>query len=148
MPLKMVNGEVVETDLPQVKVRFYEHTKRVGPKEFKSVDMISVRSPGVKDYISRPVTDDDKANYPREWEDYQRGIEAVDDGCTPLRNLKRFKDAFGLELDQMGIHTVEELALRPEPPEVYLEELWREAKVRVRVEAEMRGETHESQLTG
>lgn len=148
MGLKVVDGKYIETDAPRLRAKFYEHAKRVGPKEFKPVDMIELHTPGVKDFMSRPVTEDDKANYAKEWTRYQAGIQELDDGATPLTVLKRFKEAFRLDLEQRGIHTVEELSALPEAPEEYLEGMWKESRVYVRVQDEMRDEQNESQLTG
>lgn len=130
MSLELIDGKIVDTSLPRPRARFYEHAKKVGKGQYVPVDYIEIRPIGSKDHMSRPATEEDKKLYPNEWQDYKSGLAGEEEGLTPLSSLSRYKAAFGLELANMGVHTVEELAARPEVDE-YLIPLWKEAKARV-----------------
>lgn len=71
------------------RVKFYEHAVRDQKREreqqqrieagaeeiarpfFKVADYVEIRFPDVKDYISRPVKDEDRRTYPQQWAAYQ-----------------------------------------------------------------------------
>jgi hypothetical protein len=128
MGLRLINGEIVDDERPSVTVRFYEHAKKVGIGKYVPVDYIEVRAIGQRDFMSRPATDRDKQDYPEEWAAYQSGLAQQDAKTTPLNALPAFKSHFGLELNSMGIHTVEELSFCDECPIAGCELLWKQAK--------------------
>jgi hypothetical protein len=127
MELQEINGKVVEVGTPPTAT-FYEHPKKVGIGKYKSVDYVSVRAPGFKDYMSRPATEQDKVDFPDAWANYQGGMEQVT-GSTPLTMLPAYKTAFMLELKVRGITCIEQLADAPAPHEDYLTPIWNQAKL-------------------
>lgn len=131
MQFELVNGEIKDVEMLPTNVSFYEHAKKVGVGKFVPIDYIKIKTVGQRDFMSRPATDDDKAAYPNEWAAYQAGLSEEDEGITPLNSLAKHKQAFALELANLGIHTVEELAAMPEAPFDYLEPMYREAKARL-----------------
>lgn len=133
MSLKIVNGKIVEETGARSFVEFYEHAKKVGVGKFDTVIYITIKPVGCKDFMSRPATDADKAEYPVEWQNFQQGISTTE-GVTGLGQLPAFKTAFGLELEAKGISSVEELAARSEPEEDYLKKLWQQARVYIQLQ--------------
>lgn len=135
MQLRVVNGEVVEVGQPQLHARFYEHAKRVAKDRWEPTTYIELKAPGDRSSFSRAATEDDKTIYPQAWEAYQAGIEVQESTGTTLDLLPAKKTAFVLELKAMDINTIEELAALEEPPEEYMEAMWKQAKLFVQLEA-------------
>lgn len=149
MPYELTHdGKVVGADTLPVKAEFYEHMKQVGLHEYEPTDYITVRRVGVKDYISRKATDEDKARFPREWAAYKAG-QSSGSGETPLTELPACKSAFVLELQQIGVNTIEELAAKSEVPYDYLVPMWKQAKRYIQLtEAGDAGEQQEESRAG
>lgn len=126
MALELVNNQVVETGGARPFVEFYEHAKKVGVGKFEPVIYIKIKNPGYKDFMSRPATDEDKAEYSAEWAAFQKGVELTE-GRTPLSQLPAYKTAWELELRVMGIDCVEVLAGREEPEQDYLKPMHKQA---------------------
>lgn len=138
MGLRLIDGEVVEVGA-KPHVTFFEHMEKKGIGKYKPVDYIAEKYVGQRDFMSRPVTDEDRERYPKEWAEYEAGTQK-DLVCTPLSALPSFKSAFGLELEALGITTVQELAVKTECPIEGLEVLWKHAKGFVRALEEEDGE--------
>lgn len=97
---------------PEPKVRIYPHAVRdedasaaEGIPVYREMPYIEVRIPDDRDYLSRPVTDDDRRNYPAAWAAYEsRGADPLH-----LRSLRMGPARF-MELAERNVHTVEQLA--------------------------------------
>jgi len=125
MSLMLVNGSVVETNQPKLRVEFFEDAKKIGIGKFESATFIKVRAPGVRDYVSRLATENDIQEYPAEYALFVEG-DTLEEG-TPLSQLPGYKKAFALELAAMGIESCEDLAERSEAPEDYLAQMYAQA---------------------
>lgn len=130
MKFELVGGEIKDVEVMPSNASFYEHAKKVGPSKYIPVDYIKIKTVGQRDFMSRPATDEDKAAYPQEWAAYQSGLSVENEGTTPLNSLANHRQAFALDLANMGIHTIEELAIKQEVPD-YLIPMWKEAKARI-----------------
>lgn len=127
MGLRMVGGEVVDDDVIRLRITFSEEAEQIGVGRYRSVDYITKKAPGCRDFMSKPATDEDKKAYPKEWADYQGGMQG-DDKNTSLTMLPAFKTAFALELKIQGVESIEELAARPEPDGAHLIPIWKQAR--------------------
>lgn len=130
MGYKLVGDKVIdEEETSRLVVSFYEHSKKCGIGRWKPADYIKIRAAGVKDFMSRPVTEEDKQNYPTQWQDYQDGKGNSEEGETPLTMLPAHKTAFALELKLQGITSIEVFGSRPKPkPEAHhLVPMWKQA---------------------
>lgn len=74
----------------QVFARFYRGQKtdffqsqQTGAPVAKAVDFVEIRQVGERDSTILEVTENEKRRFPHAWEQYQRGMEQVQDG-TPL----------------------------------------------------------------
>ncbi len=124
----MLDGKIVDDEATPAVVTFYEHARRVGFNEWINVDYIKIKAPGVRDFMSRAATDEDKAEYSEEYEAYQRGQFREEEGNTPLTLLPSHKTAFAMELKAMGIESIEVLGARDMPEKEYLVPMWKQAK--------------------
>jgi hypothetical protein len=97
-------------------VRFHKHpvlqgfeSRKAQREIYKDEDFIEIQVPGQKNQIShRAVQDKDKREYPTEWNAYEAGS---DEGLTgsPVGHLPGVSPSKVLELQSLGIHTVEQL---------------------------------------
>lgn len=120
-------------------VRFYDHAKidRVatlekGRKVYKDVIYIS-KKPSQKaglercDEFSRPMREEDKDEWPQEWNRYLNSKIEGTKG-TALDLLPACNPSLKLELAAMGITTVEALAKEEQAPDAdNADKLWRQA---------------------
>jgi hypothetical protein len=83
-------------------------TEASGRPRYKNEPFIAVREKGTKDYISRPVKDDDRRRFPRAWKAWEAriGIKTT----LPLELLPGMRPAQLRELQELGITSVEALA--------------------------------------
>lgn len=141
MGLREVNGQIVDSGDPKVRVHFYEQACLVGPGEYEARDYICIRPVSTRDHMSRLATEEDRENYPEEWAAYQAGANEDDPLNTPLTALPGFRTHVGLALGSLGITTVSQLAACEESPVKDGETLLRQAKFYVRmIEEEDHGE--------
>ncbi len=85
-------------------------TKQEGRPIFEEQDYIRIVIPANKlESPVRPVRDEDKEKWPREWARYQRGEQEAVEG-TPLDALTQLSGSRKQELKALNIHTVEHLA--------------------------------------
>jgi len=77
----------------------------------KAMTYVRIQHPGEKDYIDRPVMDDDvaKMRWPRQWEAFERKQEHVPNG-TPVECLFPGQPEVAANLHSIAIHTVQQLA--------------------------------------
>lgn len=114
MGLRVVNGVIVEGEVSKPHVKFITHPRKVGIGKFEDTPYIQKRGRGCRDGITRKATEEDKAEFPEEWAAYQSG-ESLDGG-TLLNALPAWTKAIELELDAIGIDSVEALAKCDELP--------------------------------
>lgn len=86
-----------------------QKSQQLGRRWSKSEVYIRIQVPGERDYVDRPVRDEDKIRFPRHWSLYQRGHEQIPDG-SPVDLLFPQSPEIPANLHGMGIHTVEQLA--------------------------------------
>lgn len=76
----------------------------------EGVDFVKIQHPGeTLNIVDRPVKDDDKQRWPRQWHSYQQGVRQVPDG-VPINLLFPAKPEIETMLRGYNIHTVEQLA--------------------------------------
>jgi hypothetical protein len=77
----------------------------------KPVIYVRIQEPGEKDYVDRPVLEDDiaKALWPRQWAAFEKKQEQVPNG-TPVDCLFPESPEIAANLHSVAIHTVEQLA--------------------------------------
>jgi hypothetical protein len=78
---------------------------------FEDVDYYTIMIPG-GDAHSGPVTDEERAKYPREWDAYKRGQQLTDG--FPLREWGRMPREMKLRLELLNIFTVEQFISMPD----------------------------------
>ena len=80
-----------------------------GVPVFRDVFMVRIKIPGSRDEVDRPVDDKDKDRWPRQWEQFQKGVKQELDGI-PLSEFATATAAERATLAQMGVQTVEQVA--------------------------------------
>ena len=88
-----------------------EESKRRGRPWSKSTTYVRIQEPGEKDYVDRPVAEDDiaKSYWPRQWEQFLRKQEQVPQG-TPVECLFPESPEIAANLHSIAIHTIQQLA--------------------------------------
>ena len=88
-----------------------EESRRRGRPWSKSTTYVRIQEPGEKDYVDRPVAEDDiaKSYWPRQWEQFQRKQEQVPQG-TPVECLFPESPEIAANLHSIAIHTIQQLA--------------------------------------
>src|SRR5690349_567106 len=85
-------------------------SREMGVPFHESRDFVKIQHPGeTLNVVDRPVLDSDKARWPRQWENYQRGVNQVPDGI-PLSLLFPAAPHIVTMMRGYNIHTVEQLA--------------------------------------
>lgn len=97
-------------------VRFFTKPERnafkssqAGEPVFDQVMMISIRQPGERDDLHRPVQEDDQYRFPRQWDAFQAGQEQAPTG-TALEVLFDAQPEIVTMLRSIRVMTVEQLA--------------------------------------
>jgi hypothetical protein len=73
-------------------------------------DFVKIQHPGeTLNIVERPVRDDDKLRWPRQWAQFSQGINQIPDGI-PISLLFPDKPSIAATLRGYNIHTVEQLA--------------------------------------
>lgn len=81
---------------------------------FEDVPYIEIMFAGDKTKkVDRPVTDEDKHRFNKQWEAFQRQEQHVESG-TPITEWPPLTKSEALELKSLNIHTVEALAALPD----------------------------------
>ena len=76
----------------------------------EGIDFVKIQHPGeTLNIVDRPVKDDDKNRWPRQWHSYQQGVRQIPDG-VPINLLFPAKPEIETMLRGYNIHTVEQLA--------------------------------------
>lgn len=110
-------GTVMYGNDQSMVVRFYKRAVRSsqteianGKEPWVSMDYVTIKEPNDRLHIlDRPVTDLDKARWPRHWDAYQRQQEQIPDG-TPLEMLFRNEPDIVKRLKDGGIHVIQQVA--------------------------------------
>lgn len=85
-------------------------SREMGVPFHESRDFVKIQHPGeTLNVVDRPVLDDDKRRWPRQWENYQRGVNQVPDGI-PLSLLFPAAPHIVTMMRGYNIHTVEQLS--------------------------------------
>lgn len=103
-------------------VRFYKHpvlqgfeSRKAGREIHKDTDFIEIQVPGQKNQIvKRKVEDQDKIDYPVEWNAYELNSDEGAVGSL-IDHLPGISPSKVLELRGLGIYTVEQLVELSEP---------------------------------
>jgi hypothetical protein len=83
-----------------------------GKPVYDEITSVSIKFAGMDETVRR-VEEMDKANYPREWEAFSKGIEAIAEG-TPLSEWAMIPASAAKELNHFGFFTIEQLAEAPD----------------------------------
>lgn len=109
-------GAVAYGDDSRLHVRFFRgkelhglQSQEQGRPIFTGVDMCAIRQPGERDEWHGRATEMHKQRFPRQWEAYQQGVEAIPDG-TPLAVLFPNEPETVENLRSLKIYTLEQLA--------------------------------------
>jgi hypothetical protein len=105
----------------KVFAQFYMHAREDDAKSraegrpiFKDVPYVMIMVPGDKDnIIRRPIRQNDKARFPKQWAAFEAGQEQAQEG-TPLEQWPMVTRAQVEELKFFGVHTVEALSNMPD----------------------------------
>jgi hypothetical protein len=85
-------------------------SREMGVPFHESRDFVKIQHPGeTLNVVDRPVLDDDKRRWPRQWDNYQRGVNQIPDGI-PLSLLFPAAPHIVTMMRGYNIHTVEQLA--------------------------------------
>lgn len=85
-------------------------SREMGVPFHESKDFVKIQHPGeTLNIVDRPVMDDDKRRWPRQWDNYQRGVNQVPDGI-PLSLLFPAMPHIVTMMRGYNIHTVEQLS--------------------------------------
>lgn len=84
-------------------------SREMGRRWEVSKQYVRIQHPGEKDYSDRPLTDFDKARFPRQWAQYLQGHKQMPDG-TPVDVLFPQSPEIPANLHSLGCHTIEQLA--------------------------------------
>jgi predicted flap endonuclease-1-like 5' DNA nuclease len=91
-------------------VRNVARSKEEGKPVFENRQYIKIQTPGeTLNIVDRPVQEQDKKRFPRQWDRYLQGKEQTADGI-PLDLLFPENPAIGDTLQAYGVMTVEQLA--------------------------------------
>lgn len=104
----------------EVFARFFRYqrldpiaSREAGQPIAKGVDMVEIRQYGEKDSFKDLVTEAHKARFPRAWQAYQTGVQAVENG-TPLAALFPANPEVVETLNGFHVYTVQALANLPD----------------------------------
>lgn len=110
------DGSAIFAKDEQLLVKFYKHpelalyaSKEAGHPVYHDVVMISVIQPGEKEKIDVLATDMHKLRFPKQWENFERGLDAALTG-TPLDHLFPSEPSTIANLKSFNIFTVQQLA--------------------------------------
>jgi len=94
--------------------RFYHHAQRQNNGTFKDVIHVEIRIKGDRNTtFSRPKVDQDEDDFPSSWRAFKKSQPEEIDG-TPVSALPRVTEADRLNLNEMGVYTIEDLAKLPD----------------------------------
>lgn len=101
---KLIVGFYKKSVLNQAKSR------DEGKPHYEGQDFVKIQHPGeTLNCVDRPVREDDKRRWPRQWAHYQAGVTQIPDG-VPLNQLFPDKPQIVDTMRGYNIHTVEQLS--------------------------------------
>ncbi len=110
------DGTAVFANDAQLLVKFFKHpvisqyqSNEKGRPVYDDVIMVSVIQPGEKEKVEVLANDWHKARFPKQWDSFQKGVEAAVSG-TPLDMLFPAEPSAILTLKSFNVFTVEQLA--------------------------------------
>ena len=105
------NDELMNVVFYVKSVRDDQESRARGRPWHKAITYVRIQHPGEKDYIDRPVGDDDmaKMRWARQWQAFEARQEQAPQG-TPLDVLFPLSPEIPANLRSLAIHTVEQLA--------------------------------------
>jgi len=119
--------------------RFGMHPKRNAAKSleagrpiFDDVPYVRIWIAGQKDEVHRPVTPQDKIDYPREWAAFEASKDQTAASGTPLGMLPGITASLCEEAAYFKVRTIEDLAGMPETNVGSLGMGWMQARQRAR----------------
>lgn len=83
-------------------------TEASGRPRYRNAPFIAVKEKGTKDFVSRPVNDEDKRRFPRAWKAWEARIDK--NPPLALELLPGIRPAALRELREIGIHSIDALA--------------------------------------
>ena len=90
-------------------------SQQAGRRMHDMMDYVKMHAPGEQmQVIDRPVVEDDKRRFPRQWEQFQRGRQQIPDG-TPIDLLFPSHPHIADNLRSYGVHTIEACAEMSQP---------------------------------
>lgn len=101
-----------------IAIPFFHTNSVEDPKETKAnggvpiyVDavMVEIRIPGSRDIVVRPVEEQDKRRWPKQWEAFERGQKQELDG-VPVTEWANATEAERKTVQRLGMQTVEQVA--------------------------------------
>lgn len=101
-------AEVIYVAIYENAVYDDEATQLAGRPRYRNAPFIAVREKGTKDFVSRPVNDDDKRRFPRAWKSWEARIGGK--AALPLELLPGMRPAPLRELRDLKIESIEALA--------------------------------------
>ena len=85
-------------------------SKQAGREIWESKEFILIIAPGQsKSEVRRPIQDQDKKNYPKEWQAFQDNKPDAVTG-TPIEQLPTLDIGMAKQLKFLNIHTIEQMA--------------------------------------
>lgn len=110
-----IEAELFGNRAPTVFVAIFESaredadaTERDGRPRFVNVPYVAIRPKGERDYVSRPVSEEDKRRFPRAWASWTARQAAQVKPSVAL--LPGIRPAALRELEALGLRDVEQLA--------------------------------------
>lgn len=110
------DGTAIFGNDAQLLVKFFKHpelstyqSKEKGVPVYNDVIMIEVFQPGEKESVKQLVTDFHKMRFPKQWENFEKGLEQTAIG-TPLDLLFPAEPSQVLTLKSFNIFTIQQLA--------------------------------------
>jgi len=90
--------------------RFFHHPQRQNDGTYKDVIYVEIRVKGDRNTtFSRPKIEDDEEDFPGPWKAFKKSQPEEING-TPVSALPRVTESDRLNLAEMGVYTVEDLA--------------------------------------
>lgn len=101
------DGNIVTFELSPIENE--AKSKLAGYPVYEDVELITIRAPGMRDFIQRVVTEQDKANHAAKYQAFKAGLDDPTQG-TPLKEWPPISRAQAMTLAGLGIKTVEHIA--------------------------------------
>lgn len=108
---------------PKRTATFYLHaqsdpaaSEKAGYPVFRDIPYCTIRLAGEKDFVSRPATDEHRAEFPQAWAHFER-VRSWEQHSLDL--LPKMPPSVMASLKGLKVHTIEQLAERTDLPDVF-----------------------------